>query len=527
MDTILIHLIKSSGIALLFLVCYHLFLKKETFFNANRWFLLSGLLISFVLPFITLTNEVFITSYPIFETTENTVPITTTSKQFNWIFFLLLSIYIFGAVLFIVKLLIQFTAIHRLIKATQIQKKDDFYLVNTSKNTAPFSFFKYIFYNSSQFNTAELNSVLSHEKVHACQYHSLDILLMELLFITQWFNPTIWWYKKSMKQNLEFLADAKACSKTTEKKFYQYLMLKQAVGIHSSSIVNPFYNSLIKKRIVMLNQKQSKKSNLFKMLFVLPVLALFLVSFNTETVYVLYPNETKYIAEKEKIIEVIITKDTSDNALLEIKNTMTKEGVDFSYTVVHNKKGEIIDISIQINADKNANSYNANSEAPIRTILIVIDEDKNISIGNENAFDRKTIISKHSDKNGNSYRLTISDDDDKSNNTIQIQSTNNKHQTIEIENVNGTETIKMNGEVITKQEFNKMNIRSVSIISDDVDENKKPQFIVDGKKVSNKEFEKLKPDNIESISVLKGEAAIKKYGEKAKNGVIEITTKKK
>ena len=464
MEAIFIHLIKSSGIALLFIGCYHLFLKKETFFNANRWFLLSGLLVSFVLPFITLTNEVFIASSPIFGTTKNIVPIIATPEQFNWIT-LLLSIYAIGIVVFIIKMLIQLISIKRLITSTKMVEEGDFYLVNTPKITSPFSFFKYIFYNSSQFDTTELNSVLHHEKVHASEYHSLDILLIELLCIVQWFNPTVWWYKKSIKQNLEFLADAKAYSKTEGKKFYQYLMLKQAVSINSSSIVNPFYNSLIKKRIVMLNQNQSKKSNLFKMLFMLPVLALFLVSFNTETVYVMYPNETTSIAEKEKLIEVIITKDTSDDELLEMKDAMIKEGVDFSYTVVHNNKGEIISISIHIKADKQTSSYNTNSDTPIKTIIIVIDEDKNISIGNAS----KTVINKHNDNNGSSYSFTISDDA----------------------------------------------------------KNKKPLYLVNGKKISNKEFEKLKPDDIESITVLKDEFAIKKYGKKAKNGVIEITTKKK
>ena len=58
------------------------------------------------------------------------------------------------------------------------------------------------------------------------------------------------------------------------------------------------------------------------------------------------------------------------------------------------------------------------------------------------------------------------------------------------------------------------------------DGKRKPLYYIDGKKSESKDFKNMSPDEIESISVLKGDTAVEKYGKKAKNGVIEVTTKK-
>lgn len=49
--------------------------------------------------------------------------------------------------------------------------------------------------------------------------------------------------------------------------------------------------------------------------------------------------------------------------------------------------------------------------------------------------------------------------------------------------------------------------------------------IVDGKKVSREEIDKLSPDQIKSVTVLKGKMAVEKYGDEAKGGALLISTK--
>jgi len=90
---------------------------------------------------------------------------------------------------------------------SQNKQKDGFSFLKTTEDIAPFSFFKYIIFNPSLHNIHELDMILKHEKIHAKQYHTLDILLINLFVIFQWINPFSWFYKKSLQQNLEFIAD--------------------------------------------------------------------------------------------------------------------------------------------------------------------------------------------------------------------------------------------------------------------------------------------------------------------------------
>lgn len=283
MEAFLLYLLKSSAILALFLVSYQLFLKKETFFINNRIFLVIGLISSFLVPFITFTRTVIIETRPLTESnlylSENAFTVTEISQPFSWVP-LLASIYVIGILFFGFRLFIQLWALQKIKNNADVIKKDNLTHVKTEKQISPFSFFKYIFYNPLLFKRSDLKIILKHEEVHATQLHSLDILLSEIVLILQWFNPIIWFYRKSIKENLEFLADAYTCVNKEGKKHYQYLLLQKVIGTNKVTIANPFFNSLIKKRIVMLNQNQSKKVNVLKLFIVLPFVMAFLMAFN-------------------------------------------------------------------------------------------------------------------------------------------------------------------------------------------------------------------------------------------------------
>ena len=384
MELFFIHLLKSSSILLLFLLSYYLFLRKETFFGGNRLFLLAGLVIAISLPFITITKTIIVDPSPMLqndfymikEITANTAA----TPSFSWIS-ILIGIYLLGVLYFSVKLLIQLNTIKRIKKTSDISQNERFYHVKTKKQISPFSFFKHIFYYPRQFKETELTTIIEHEKVHARELHSIDILVTEVLFILLWFNPIIWFYRMSVKQNLEFLADAKTCTLGHNKKHYQYLMLKQALGNHNLSIANPFFNSIIKKRIVMLNQNQSKAINRLKLIIVLPFLVVFLFAFNTKEVYKTVTTKNKSFETNilDKSFNVIITKNTTNEELKKLKEDLAINEVDFSYTTVRNQKSEIIDIQMDLRG-KNTNneefqlSYDSDSEHPIEELLIFHDE---------------------------------------------------------------------------------------------------------------------------------------------------------
>ncbi|WP_051219154.1 M56 family metallopeptidase [Flavobacterium frigidarium] len=301
METIFVYFLKSSGLLALFFISYHTLLRKETFFNSNRWFLLSGLVTSAVLPLLVYTKVIWIA--PITSNFDyTTIPLTTVVEQKSILDYLpLMALLIYGLVitLLAIKLLYDFYSLKQLLKGKVSRYEADYRLVDTKENLAPFSFFKTIVYNSELYNAIELENILEHEKVHSDQNHSFDVLIARLFCIIFWFNPFVWLYKKAILQNLEFIADSEATKKLTDKKAYQITLLKITTQENCVSITNHFYQSLIKKRIVMLNKNQSKKRNSWKYVTVLPALVAFVVLFQINVVAQEKPQEVKEASEMD------------------------------------------------------------------------------------------------------------------------------------------------------------------------------------------------------------------------------------
>lgn len=568
METLLIYLLKASGILAIFYIAYQVFLKRETFFSVNRHFLMAGLLTALLLPFVSITNYVEIAATPLDFVADETAAAKATivDQRFNWVA-LFFGIYILGILIFTTKFIVQIIALLKLVKINKVAKQGRFYHVETNKNIAPFSFFNHIFYNPKLYSESELSTIIKHEKAHSSQWHSFDVLLSHLITIFTWMNPFSWLYQTNIKQNLEFLADESATKEVPSIKKYQYTLLKVSGNQFCTPIVNNFYNSLIKKRIVMLNKSKSNKRNILKIALILPALAVFLVSFNTTDVYIPIPSEYNVFSNDQqtsKVIEILIDKNTTDKELSKIKKDLAKKGVDFSYTVVHNTKNEITSISVDFATTKDdgkkmrSSSSFSNDDEGIDPIHIVYDEDTNsISMGNAG------LMEIHEDKD---VHITVHKDSDKSI-WVHADSDGDEHKTIEIIDKNGKETIKVNGKEVTRKEYNAMkeedgihekhikikkshgdkeenvfimkmsdddtnmdidiiseeNGKELFFISGDGDE--KPMFIIDGKESKEKDMKKLDSSEIATINVYKGEKAKEKYGEKGKNGVVEITTK--
>ncbi len=563
MESFAIYLLKASSILALFYLTHQVFLKKETFFKINRHFLIIGILLAFALPLITITNyiEVVTVSPEQILSSVSSNEIKEPSNPINWTVVLFI-VYLFGVLALSGKFIIQLLSLLKLANTNPTVKQGKFTHVEVNTNIAPFSFFNHIFYNPKLYAPNELTAIINHEKAHSSEWHSIDVVLSHITTILTWLNPFSWLYKTNIKQNLEFLADQGATREEISLKNYQYTLLKVSGNQFCTSIVNHFYNSLIKKRIVMLNKSKSNKKNVLKTALIIPVLGIFLVSFNTKDVFIPM-NSFDTMGENApntKTIELIIDKNTTDKELKDMKKDLSDRGVDFSYTVVHNNKKEIIKISVHFSTEKengrrteSSSTFN-NGDDPIDPIHIIYDEESNsISMGNQNIL--------HIDKD---IHVNVDEDSD---HTIWISSdsdTGPVEKTIEIIEKDGTETIKVNGKEVTGEELDKIKKEevihskhikieksddgkesSVIIIKDsddddieviskkssnfffiDQDGKDKPLFIIDGIESKKKDLEKLNPSEIESINVLKGEKAKEKYGKKAKNGVVQITTKK-
>jgi len=345
------YFLKASAVMILFYLCYVLFLKRETFFEHNRWFLLVGLVIALVFPMIIIPVYITIEPLPVLEpvnfVSDNFISTSiTTETPFDWLS-LIPIIYGIGLLAFTIRFLLQFGSLISLLIKNPKSIEGAYTYIVIKNNISPFSFFKWIVFNPEQFKSEELALILNHEKVHVRQKHSIDMLLSELVSIVFWFNPLIWFYKKDIQQNLEYIADYQAQNTSENEKDYQRLLLKISVAHHNMSLPNNFYNSLIKKRIVMLHKSRSKTSKQWKYVLVLPILSVLFTSMNIKEIFV--ENESQVTVSnkmsKEKSLEFVVTKNTTDSEFTEMIAKIKAKGGDLKiYEKKRNSKNELTDI---------------------------------------------------------------------------------------------------------------------------------------------------------------------------------------
>ncbi|RWW98807.1 M56 family metallopeptidase [Flavobacterium cerinum] len=384
MENFIIYMAKASGLLALFFLAYYFLLRKETFFTSNRWFMLAGLVTSVVLPAIEYTKIIWITAAP-----QSAQPINLNQLIFirnmlaakpqpqtidiNW-FDVAAGMYFAGVLFLLIRFTLDLLTIRKLLSGNEIVKDKQFRLIDSHQVKSPFSFFNYIIYNSAVLNPDELNSIISHEKVHSSQKHSIDMIISQLFCVAFWFNPFAWMYKKSISQNLEFIADAEAIKQLADRTAYQKTLLKITIQPECIAITNHFYQSLIKKRIVMLNKKQSKRLNSWKYATVLPALVAFMFLFQVKIV-AQEKAVTMTTNEKTKLV-LEITKDATDSELDEQASIFKNEfDADVIYSdLKRNAAGEITGIKVTVKDKNQSKIYQVLNNKPIVTFTIGLEK---------------------------------------------------------------------------------------------------------------------------------------------------------
>ncbi len=576
----MLYFIKANGLIILFYLMYVLFLRKETFFVSNRLYLILGLLISLSLPLITFTKTIWIEPTPVPEfyqetTTVNSdyieVPIQETPIDWSLI---LTTAYVVICVLILVKIGIEIASFYNRIRKHNQQKEADFTLIHSNTTENPFSFFHYIVINPHLFSEAELQHILTHESIHVKQKHSIDVLLGKLFCAVFWVNPIIWLYRKAMLQNLEFIADSETFQQIENKYEYQITLLKVVTHQHDLSITNQFYQSLIKKRIVMLHTNQSHKRNAWKYATILPLLLGFMLLFQIETVAQVKESkieETNYAVSTN--YSSILTKNTTDKELRELEKSFSDEKYKLKISKVkRNKNGEIIEIKLLFDSGKTyVEILERKSTEPIDAIKIFIKSDKNdnVTCGFEEISnvvsakyledDENGAIKMDSEgytvdnmvKNGKKVNLII-------NGKLQSATVKSKiplDQEIDVmKELNASDLkskynidkkegeiyyeLTTKKEVVIKEEskaastgwgisFETETSNSENLIEDIKEDTKidyqKALIILDGNEIVASELDKINPNKISSMSnFTTSKKLIEKYGEKAKYGVIII-----
>ncbi|WP_460218382.1 M56 family metallopeptidase [Psychroserpens sp. MEBiC05023] len=527
------YLLKSSAILFIFYICYQLFLQRDTFFQANRWFLLSGLIIATCVPFIVIPNYIEYTpittyNYTTLNTTES--PTTIQEEPFNFIA-AFTWIYLVGFLFFFGKLSIEFFSLKKVLLNSTKCYKGNLKLLETNKNIAPFSFFNQIVYNPDHFGEEELIHVINHEKVHTKEWHSIDTLIAQLSCIVFWFNPIVWLYKKALQQNLEFIADQKAQYISKCDKSYQTVLLKASIPNHQIAFTNNFYTSLIKKRIVMLHKSKSNQLNQLKLIIVLPLLALFMMSFNIKNIYVAIPLEDAYeedtTASEDGNIDIEFSKDTTDDELKAIQDELSKNGITFTYkNVKRNDKNEIISITTEFKSKDHSANYNIHGDDGIKPFHFRSNDDS-FSVGtldhnNSNTYviENKDGTTKAQSTDSNIYVFENDDNEDD----------DNDQKVVRIKTTSGTNAFKVKANSQYSwidKEGSKTRIKAFENGKTNIfiSESEEPLFIIDGKAVKKSLFEDVDSDDIKSINVFKGQSALESFGAKGKNGVIVMTKK--
>ncbi|MEP6931604.1 MAG: M56 family metallopeptidase [Flavobacterium sp.] len=406
MEALFIFIAKSSGLLALFYFAYFLLLRKETFFNSNRWFLLAGLITSVALPFLVYTKIIWVDPVPVSNITYSPVLISNAiqkeSFEIDWNL-VSLAIYALGFTTFLIKFGIDFYSLNSVLKGKKVQQQADFKFIDINENIAPFSYFDYIVYNSSLYSASELENIIEHEKVHSDQNHTIDVLISRIFCVLFWFNPIIWFYKKAIIQNLEFIADSEAAKKISDKKAYQYTLLKITTHENCVAITNHFYQSLIKKRIVMLNKNQSKKRNYLKYYAVIPALVAFILLFQVKTIAQEKTSDNIENIDPKNIESMHvfkISKKTTDAQITErVKSLKEQHQISANISELkRDSKNEITSIQVELKNEKGETKVKKSvSTNGIENIGIIVIKEKNGIVTFNFSDDKQIKISDKSD----------------------------------------------------------------------------------------------------------------------------------
>jgi beta-lactamase regulating signal transducer with metallopeptidase domain len=282
----IIYLLQVSACLALFYGFYYLMLNRLTFFTINRYYLLGTLIISFIIPLLTIPVNQQHSVVPVMQQigSFNSVPAAVsivstpvkTDTPITWM--QLLNWGYFAAVsgLFI-HLLITLTNFFAKLKRRKISSVGNVHILRGDKKLPNGSFLNYIFLNDDELSSDEMEQVVAHEMLHVKLYHSVDRILMKLVQIILCFNPFVYLYARSMEENHEFEVDREV-ARSTDKTKYADLLLHLSVA-NQGMLYHSFSKVPLKKRVIMLFNKPSAKVKRVVYILVLPVMLISCLAF--------------------------------------------------------------------------------------------------------------------------------------------------------------------------------------------------------------------------------------------------------
>ena len=551
------YLLQVNLYLILFYGFYRLLLRTETFFNLNRGYLVASAALAFFIPlmqsewvrswFVTEQISQTITTFydpQVFYVQASQQGHTLTLGDFMAIF------YITGILLGIARFGGNLVYLGKIMKQRTIQKE--------SKQA--FSFFNVLFVSKELKNRS---TIMKHEFVHVRQLHSADVLLFELIAIFNWFNPVVYLYKNSIKHIHEFIADEVASHNEVSKADYAMLLFQEQFGVQAIPLTNNFFNqSLLKLRIKMLNKERSAQTAMMKYGLIAPLfMVMIVVSSATLASKELEKIEEKVEEFSDKHLEEVIVKPAKT-----AREILLKDGIDLSeaFIISPDLVSEVKMIS-KIQGDT-IKSNKRNSE-----IFDAVEQNPQFIGGMEalGKFLQSNLkypaSAQKVNVSGKVYIQFIVNTDGSASDFAVLKSAGYGFDeealrvlklapkwipgmqsgrivrcryivpiNFELAKEANIKSVKYDREESYKLPENTNYSLDEGIIINDGNiaikpcrDCPSPIYMIDGKEISEFEINKIDPKMIDKMEVFKGEKAIMRYGEKAKNGAVIITLKKK
>ena len=510
MGVFFIYILKSSVCLVLFYLFFRLLLSKETFHRFNRMALLGVLFFSLLIPCIEVTtrHQVEVQQAVLsieqlllmaeLEATPANVGAVQETSAISWVQVVLL-VYLAGILFLACRNIYSLICLFRLIHSGKHEKLEKgVTLVVHNQEIAPFSWMKYIVISRKDLEENG-REILIHEMAHIHHRHSVDLLVADICIFFQWFNPGAWLLKQELQNVHEYEADETVINEGVNAKEYQLLLIKKAVGTRLYSMANSFNHSKLKKRITMMLKEKSNPWARLKYLYVLPLAAIAVTAFarpeiseKVEEISAVKVNDLAEIVEtksEENVVKELV--DTTKNKVVvvgyrtEKKDSVLTSGKKKVAISVQGISGEGKPLVIINGKESDREVVNALNPERIESVS-VIGPEKAIKIYGEKAKDGVMDIKLYSEKKFAPRK-------------------------IEIEGINKTRLDALNS-----------GAKSWGATFRSADGGK-PLVIIDGKEATGDDpLANISPDRIRSISVLKDKTALAAYGDKGKNGVIEV-----
>lgn len=474
METFLFYLLRSSLVAILLYGIFKAIFSQTTFHRANRIALDSILAVSVVFPLfrfrlIPETAHSMMDISAINGSNLSELPVSSVGQSFwqniPWIEIIAI-FYFVGLSFFLIRQLLGFMRLAAMIRTSEKEAVSHAaILCITDCKIQPFSWFRYIVVSKDDVKSNYFPVILWHELTHVERYHSVDRTIFDLFACIFWFNPFAWQLRREIQTVHEYQADEHTLESGVDIEQYQLLLIRKSAGENTFALANNFLQRDLHKRIRMMKTIHTNISRKWQYALMLPGIAISLIALSIPA---LYAKADSINTSKQQI--------PSETANVLAHKSSEKETVvrdTTKVTVWNNKKQKVIE---ELSDDAKRAIFMVDGTRTNYDKVQVIDpqEIDNVSVLKGDA---ATSVYGTEAKDG----------------VVIITTKNNGHSSSTERRMgvsDGNPLILMNGVAITKEEMDKIN-----------------------------------PDDIESVNVLKGEQATRLYGEKGKNGVVIITPK--